>query len=106
MFRPTKITLIAPLINFISGKRPLPGVSAHVRNEFQGLNVATSICNLYPGCMHPPRPKSRVMFKRPWVLTWTQILIHAMLISASTCKRVITSLLWYRSFALLGAFRL
>ena len=53
----------------VPGKRPLPG--KHPCAEFQGVTVAASIqtYGIYIPGKCPCGLKSRVMFKRPWVLT-------------------------------------
>ena len=59
----------------VPGKRPLPG--KRPCTSFQGVNVAASIQthgSYVPG-KHPWGPKSRVMFKRPWALTWDTMVI-------------------------------
>jgi hypothetical protein len=53
----------------VPGKRPFPG--KRPCTAFQGVTVAASIQTygiLIPG-KRPCRPKLRIMFKRPWVLT-------------------------------------
>ena len=53
----------------VLGKRPLLG--KHACTEFQGVTIAASIqtYGIYIPGKCPCGPKSRVMFKRPWVLT-------------------------------------
>ena len=59
----------------VPGKHPLPAKCPRI--SFQGVNVAASIqmYGRYILGKHPCRPKSRVMFKRPWVLTWDAMVI-------------------------------
>ena len=62
----------------VPGKRPLPG--KRPCTSFQGVNVhvAASIQTygiLIPG-KRPCEPKSQVMFKRPWALTWDTTVLY------------------------------
>ena len=54
----------------VPGKHPLPGKCPCTK--FQGVTVAASIqtYGIYIPGKRPCGPKSRVMFKHPWVLTW------------------------------------
>ena len=61
----------------VPGKRPLLGKRPYT--EFQGVTVAASIqtYGIYIPGKRPCGPKSQVILKRPWVLTWdTTIHVH------------------------------
>ena len=60
----------------VPGKRPLPGKRSCA--EFQGVTVAASIqtYGIYIPGKRPCGPKSRVMFKRPWLLTRDTMVIY------------------------------
>ena len=75
------LTLHLLYYHSVQGKRPLPG--KHPCTLFQGVNVAASIqtYGIYIPSKHPCGPKSLVMFKRPWALTWDTTVSTCLLIA-------------------------
>ena len=73
----------------VPGKCPLPGKRPYT--EYQGVTVAVSMqtYGIYIPGKRPCGPKSLVILKRPWALTWDTTVLH--IEEACNCGSIVSS---------------